>query len=362
MKKIKLLGVLVLIFALSGCRGSHDIKDVAIVMGMGISKGGGQYETTAQVVLPSGLSKNGEGDSFENYSGEGESLAKSIVNASSKCEKYMYMSHTTSLLISEEYAREGIYEALDYFMRSPSLSGNVSVAVAQGDINEVLKTETKLLKVPVSSVASLSRRLRETAFGKNITVSDFAEIAFGKSSACLVPLISAENGENTIEGSAVFKNGKMTEKISNKEVTGVLWLSGKTKNAVMAVPFEGKSFDIKIKNVKTKLNFEKNMVTANIKCGINVLRDNSGILPEVGKEKAAEIINQEIKRMIITSFDKMKKINADVYGFSEMIYKKDREKWLLLSSDGDVLQKITLDVKINTKIEDEGNILNSGGK
>ena len=66
--------------------------------------------------------------------------------------------------------------------------------------------------------------------------------------------------------------------------------------------------------------------------------------------------------MIIASFDKMKKINADVYGFSEMIYKKDREKWLLLSSDGDVLRKLTLDVKINTKIEDEGNILKSGGK
>ena len=120
-------------------------------------------------------------------------------------------------------------------------------------VRSFLKTETKLLKVPVSSVASLSRRLRETAFGKNITVSDFAEIAFGKSSACLVPLISAENGENTIEGSAVFKNGKMTEKISNKEATGVLWLSGKTKNAVMAVPFEGKSFDIKIKNPTNRL-------------------------------------------------------------------------------------------------------------
>ncbi len=355
MKKIKFICALLPLFLLQGCFDSRDVKDVAIVMGMGVEAGKNEtYNTITQVVLPGGLSKDGGGDTFENYSGEGEHIGECIEKATLSCEKYMYLSHATALVIDEKIAKNGIYEILDYFMRDNELRSNLAIAVS-GNINKVMNTESKLLKVPLSGVASLKRRFRETSLGISPTVFDFVSDMLKKDCATIVPIIS----ENGVSGSAVFKNGKMIEKISNTEARGILWLLNKMENAIITVSLDGATFDIKIKsaNAKIKPVYENEIIKAEIKCKASLLRDDKGVLNAFGTKRAEEQISAQIKSEILAAFDKMQIIDADVYGFSDMVYKKNAKNW-----SENIFQKIKLDIAVDSEIDEVGNILRSAGR
>lgn len=367
MKIIKLICALLPFFLLQGCFDSRDVKDVAIVMGIGVETGEEKtYKTSVQVIVPTGVSKDGTGDTFENYSGDGMHIGECIENATAKCEKYMYMSHATSLLISDEIATAGIYEMLDYFMRDNELRSSLNIAVAEGSVNEIMNTESKLLKVPLSAVATLERRFKETALGQYTTVYDMISDILKKDCATLVPVISSKNNESIISGSGVFKNGKMISKISNQEARGALWLLNKIKNTIITIEHDGATLDIKVKNAKAKIkpnyNNEEIIINAQVKCDVKLLRDDKGVLNAYGTEAVKEFINSQIKSETLAVFDKMQSINADVYGFSEMVYKESPQKWQMYSESGELFQKVKLDLVVETVIEDEGSILKSAKK
>jgi len=317
MKKLKVICSMLCLCFLSGCYGSHDIKDVAIVMGIGVEGGSDTFcKTITQTVIPKGLSKEGGGDTFENFAGKGAHLGECMENTALKCGKFLYLSHATSLIISEDMARYGIYEILDYFMRDNQLRSNLTVAVAQGSIKDIMENESGLLQVPLSSVASLNRRFRETSLGDAPRVFDMVSDIMKKDRATLVPIVSLEDDAVTVSGSAVFRNGKMEGKISNAEARGVLWLQGKVENAIMTVGFDGASLDIKITGSKVSIYKEGN---AKVKCQASLMRDNSDIITAYGYEAVTQRINDTIKSEIMASFEKLRDMNADVYGFGDYL-------------------------------------------
>lgn len=358
MKKIKFLCALLTVLILTGCYDSRDVKNVAIVMGVAVDKNRmGNYKTNTQVVLPGGLSKEGEGETFENYSGEGEYLAKCMENTALKCGKYMYLAHATSLLIGEGVAENGIEEILDYFIRDNELRANMSVAVAKGDIDKIMNTESKILKVPLSAIASLDRRMSETAVGKSVTLFDIASDMKKTNRASLIPIISAEEEKTVVDGSAVFKNGKMIGKISNEEARGIFWLFSETENATLTVEADKNTADVKIKKREAEIkSIQEDMVfIVEISCDVSVLRDN-GFL---GAEKIKVAVGDKIKNEIFESFEKMKVLDADVYGFEDMFYKKYPE--ILKNQNGEsVLKNARLKISVNTKIKDGESI--AGGE
>lgn len=368
MKKIKFLCALLPFFLLCGCFDSRDVKNVAIVMGIGVDRGKEEkYKTLTQIIIPKGLSKDGGGSTFENYSGEGEHLGECIESTTLKCGKFMYLSHATALLVSEEVAKDGIYEILDYFMRDNELRSNLLVAVAEGDTEEIMKNESKLMQVPLSGIASLDRRFGETSLGQVPTIFGFVSDMLKKDCATLVPVISNEKKESIVVGSAIFKNGKMSGKISNSEARGVLWLLNKIENAIMTVKFEGNSFDVKIKRANTKIkpiyNNEETVFEVSIKCEVSLLRDDKGVVNAYGSEQVKNKITDTIKSEIMTVFKKMQQMNMDVYGLENMVYLHNPKKWQEIKlREDNFLDGVFLNISADCKIEEVGNILRSAEK
>jgi len=365
MKKIKFLCSLLPLFLLTGCFDSRDVKNVAIVMGMGVDlSDDNKYKTVTQVIIPKGLSKEGGGDTFENFEGKGNHLGECIENTTLKCGKYMYLSHATALIVSEKVAREGIYEILDFFMRDNELRSNLLLAVSESGVEEIMKDEGELVKVPLSSVATLGRRLGETSLGQVPNIFGFVSDMIKKNSATLVPVINADKKESTVSGSAIFKKGKMVGKISNTEARGVLWLMNKIENAIMTIDYDGNSFDIKVKKAKSEIQPIYNegiFINANVKCSISLLRDNNGVVNVYGIKKVSEKINETIKSEITAALDVMKKYNCDVYGFENIVYKDNPEKWKSIDKET-FFRDVTVNIDVKTEVEEVGSILKSAEK
>ena len=340
------------VFLLCGCFDSRDVKDVAIVMGISALPGEETYfKTITQTVIPKGLSKEGDGDSFENFPGEGNHFGECIENTALKCGKYMYLSHTSALLIHEDIAKDGIYEILDYFMRDSELRSNLTVAVVKSEAEKIMETESGLLKVPVSGVASLIRKFRETSLGSAPRVFDMVSDIMKKDAATLVPILALDGENVTVNGSAVFKNGKMTGEISNGEARGVLWLLGKVENGIMTIDFGETTLDIKILQSKSHIYKEETRLKAEIKCNIGILRDNYDIVTAYGTEAVKQKISETIKSETDAALLKLQSMNADVYGIMDMAYKKGYPPVPF----GD----ISIEVSAECRIKEAGGILKS---
>ena len=359
MKKLKFICSMLPLFFLCGCFDGHDVKDVAIVMGIGVTGGEDTfYETVTQTVVPKGLSKDGGGDTFENFLGKGAHFGECMENTALKCGKFMHLSHATSLLIDEDIAKSGVYEILDYFMRDNQLRSNLTVAVAQGGIKDIMETESGLLQVPLSSVASLERRFRETSLGDAPRVFDFVSDMMKKDYATMVPIVSIEDGAVTVSGSAVFINGRMIGKLSNTEARGVLWICNKVENGTMTIQFGETSLDVKIIDAKTKIKPIYNegiTFNAEIKCQFGLLRDNYDIVNAYGYEKLKQRINDTVKSEITASFKRLQDMGADVYGLADMLYRKMPEVT-------DDFKNIKINVKVYCEIKESGGILQSADR
>ena len=329
MKKCVLCLMLALIILLCGCFGGSDINDTAIVMGVGFDSGDGEYyKSTVQTVVPAALSGGG-GETYSNFEGEGKSIGGSILNASLKCGKYMNMSHTSALVINEKLAEKGVNDILDYFMRDKEFHSTITVAVSEESAERILQCESKIEKVPSSNIISLGRRFRENSLGEEISVFDFLSKSLEKNSAVMVPIVKSAGDDISVSGSAVFKDGKMTAKISTAEARGVLWLKNKIEKADITVEAEGATLDVRIENSRTKLKLLNNdeiYFTADIDADVSLKRDNKGVLNAWGEEKVCSKINEMIKSEILASLNKMQEMELDVYGFGEKISKKYPDK------------------------------------
>ena len=181
MKKIKLLACIMSVLLLSGCWGSRELEDIAIVLGIAIGReDDGRLCAVSQIIIPSnvGIGESGGGDSsnaYTNYYTSSEHLGNCLQDISRRCGKDVYLSHDLIILFDKTVAAEGIYNYLDYFMRDNELRINVSVLVADGDIADIMDTTSELMKTPAVNMAALADRMAVVSEWEKVTVLDFVE-------------------------------------------------------------------------------------------------------------------------------------------------------------------------------------------
>ena len=146
MKKFKLLGTLIILFAVTGCYDGNEPNDYAYVVAIGVDKAEdeGEYEISIQFAKPTQISGGG---SEEGGSG-GETLGLVTVKAptvytginiaNNIVSKRFQLSHTKIVVVSEEIARGGIRGIIDTIVRSNDLRPNMYIAVARESAKEYL--------------------------------------------------------------------------------------------------------------------------------------------------------------------------------------------------------------------------------
>lgn len=146
MKKLSVLGTLILLLALTGCYDANEPNDYAYVVAIGIDKAEKEkeYEISVQFAKPAQIS----GGSSEEGGSGGETLGLVTVEAptihsginiaNNILSKRFQLSHTKMIVVSEELAKEGINDIIYTVIRSTDLRPNMYVAVAKKSAKEYL--------------------------------------------------------------------------------------------------------------------------------------------------------------------------------------------------------------------------------
>ena len=342
MKKIKLLACIMSVLLLSGCWGSRELEDIAIVLGIAIGReDDGRLCAVSQIIIPSnvGIGESGGGDSsnaYTNYYTSSEHLGNCLQDISRRCGKDVYLSHDLIILFDKTVAAEGIYDYLDYFMRDNELRINVSVLVADGDIADIMDTTSELMKTPAVNMAALADRMAVVSEWEKVTVLDFMENMMLQQKGTAVPCVSlSENSgkdELFIKGCAVFSGDKMVGEINTEETKGILWLTDKMSSVDIMLKFDDNEMGVDVKRAKTKLSVEEDengeiYFKAKISADVHLITDADDILKTMGRDAVRAKLNAAIADQVNTSLDRMRAMGVDVFGLGDKIYKRKPKLW-----------------------------------
>ena len=151
MKKILPLFI---IFLITGCWNYQELNEYAIVTGMAIDFKDDKYEVSF-LIANGNKSAEGEQTKTSLLSGEGITIYNAIKDISLASPKELYISHLSVVIVSEEVAREGITNILDYLLREPQSHQNFYLLVSKDTkASDILSILSPLSDYPSQNIAS----------------------------------------------------------------------------------------------------------------------------------------------------------------------------------------------------------------
>ena len=189
-----------------------------IITGFAVDKSQGEYEVTAQAVIPSPSIQGGSGEAKIDFISEtGESISACINKIAYKIGKTDALSHTSFVMLGEGVIQENIISQLDYFNRSEKLADNILVLITEGSAKEMIK-KTKDLDMTVAvSIQRLFLDKEKNINGIMMPVVRVHNSAFGQSKSLAVSGIKIQDenqassqmsgGQNSSGGVSLSSSG-----------------------------------------------------------------------------------------------------------------------------------------------------------
>lgn len=359
-----------MIMVLSGCWSSRELDELAVVMGIGIDKSGDHLECCTQVIVPQNVGSGEEGGAhgekpYTNFITEGKELSTCISKVSDTTGKYVFMSHNLIAVLDEDAASDGIYKYLDYLMRDNQLRLSVCLFVTDKSPEEVFNAEAPLFEIPSINLSKISEGFPESLSGQNVTVLDFINNMMCKKKGSLVPFITLVDGKIKVCGSAVFNGDKMTGRLDEEDLKGVLWIIGDLKGGDIVLDINNNTLSLRIGRIKSKTFpvLDKNgeiYIKAEIRGDLYLVSDDANMINTIGMDAVVEKLNQSVEKEILTSLSKTKKMGVDIYGFGDMIYRKNPAVWRAIENTWENrFKEIRVDISADFSIIETGSIIGS---
>ncbi|GMK38572.1 hypothetical protein PCCS19_16260 [Paenibacillus sp. CCS19] len=242
-----ILLIVLIVPMLTSCMGLRQINELAMVAAVGLDLGDkpGTVRLSAQIIRPAdargqtGAPSGGTGEPIYSISTEGTSIFDAIRNMGQISSRRVYWAHNFLIVMSEQYARKGIDDMVDFFTRNHELRMNTWVAVSADKPDEVISTVTGLEVVPGEAVDRLFRDHRIPGRAPGTNMMSLEESHLSSSTQSVIARVSLQPrgvsnkkpGEHgsiqqvELKGAAAFKDSKMVGWLTADDARGVLFFS-----------------------------------------------------------------------------------------------------------------------------------------
>lgn len=358
---------ILLILPFGGCWSYVGLNDITIVAGMGIdfdpeSK---EYLLTCEIV-DSSTSQQGEIHS-DLVESRGATLFDAARNAKKRLISKLYVGNTQILVIGHEFAKQnGIGDVINLFISDAVCRETTEVVISQEkSAKEIFMSkgvDNRIISYQIKKI--LDEDQRNTASLYNVPLFRIFNTLRTPGISLTVPAFhNAQNkGAEVAEanGEAVFKDDKMVGQLTAEEskyylfaingVHGGLLTLASGKTELMDLTLEVSDSKTKVSytyldgKVKILLETDTDVFLDGIKSGTNLL-DQKKIqqIESVTGKMLEERIQQVIGRV-------QKEDNSDIFGFGNLIYKKDPKLWTELEPKWDEIFP-NLQVEVRSKVD-----------
>ncbi|WP_207722148.1 Ger(x)C family spore germination protein [Clostridium intestinale] len=367
-KKIYILLLFIFISTnLSSCWNYREINDMSIVSGVAIDKGGsdGKYEVTVELI---DIQQGKDINMHSKYiTLSGNTMFEISRNMIALIGKKLYWSHSKSIIISEDIARDGISGILDWYSRDAETRTDARVLVSkENTAKEILKSK------PVTenyTSFELSKLLKNEDTLSNIPVVDLWDILDtlaqdGLSTWLPTVKINKNNDDNIlqVDGSAIFSKDKLIGCIDENSTKNILFAKDKVNGGLLVLDKESES-TITFEIFKNKTTIKPSIENGNLQ--FNIYTDTTVSLDEIqsdyefyteeGKNELENELSDMLQKSIYSSIKRIQsEYGADILGFGAKLNEDNPATWNDVKDDWDKIFK-TLTISVNSKV----NIKNS---
>lgn len=371
-KKIALvLFIIIFPLLLCGCYDRLETNQTVVSAGVGIDLNReGRIDFTVQLNKPVDPQKTTTfTQQVENISAEGDSITEAARRTMLYVPRVPLWSHADIFVIGGSLAQNGLGGMPDFVSRNRNIRHNIIVLVSpENKPEEIFKSSCPLSLCSSRGVLRILK-FQEKMLGCYTSV-DMLHF-FGRLAtpgidplAPQVVITKDIKGNNilTIEGMAVFSGDKMAGSLDARESRGYRFMYPKDyKGGILTVksPFNPDDFiDLEISHFKSSIKpvkkDDKIIIRLETELDLNIfgIQAKEEILTTekiTDLEKAAQ---NQVKEDITACVEKAKKLNSDIFGFGQSIYRYMPKEWEKLSSNWEqVYPDIDYEVKVKTKIK-----------
>jgi spore germination protein KC len=365
--------IIVLVF--SGCTGARELKDLAMVSALGIDKGEeDELKITSQIINLSksgNTQEGGSGISFENITKTSTNIFDAIRNTTLNINQKLYYPHMKVIVLGEEAVKNNFTQNIDFFIRDPEIRSTTGILISRDKASEILKV------IPPSSqtingfyIDDLIKVAYANSMVTEVTLQDITEILANKTTSLTVPyIVINEHDKLELKGMAIIKRERLVGKLNYKESRGLLWVLGKAKSGIIKIKDEkGQRISLEMIRSKSKVTsqIKGNQITMTIKVtevgNVGEYMGSQQCTPEVIKKCIArkeKVITEEIK----TTIEKAQNLNADIFGFGQIIHQEHPQRWKEIKDDWDqIFPRINTKIIVKSAIERVGIINKTIGR
>jgi spore germination protein KC len=343
---------------LAGCWNRRELNDLAIAMGIGIDKQGDQYRVSVQIVNPQEItSKKGGGDNspVTIFEETGRTMFECFRRMTTSAPRKVYMSHLRVLVISEEVARDGIKNILDFFARDHELRTDFYVVIARdAKAKQVMGILQPIEKVPANYMFKmLQTSERVWAPTTGVFMDDLMADLMSRGKAATLTGIrilgdtrsgsSVENLKATETGAfikysniGVFREDKLVGWLSEEESKAYNYVTGKVKSTIGVIPCpDGKgllNFEVIRSETKMKGKLENGKPEIELKLRIETSIGEVACKIDLTKVETLSLLEQQaeetVKNFIMKAIKKTQSLyRVDIYGFGEALHRDAPQAW-----------------------------------
>ncbi|WRS27792.1 Ger(x)C family spore germination protein [Oscillospiraceae bacterium MB08-C2-2] len=380
-KKARRVAVLLLcvslILLLCSCWSQRELNSLAIVTGVALDVGDepDSLKLTAQVVKPGEL---GAGSSAQGHSGEKAFVNisytdKSILSAARGIthmqNRRLYFAHNDVLIFSQDLAKQNIGEGLDSFTRDYEGRMNVNMLIARDTASEILNEDVELEKVPAIHISGMMENQKSNSETVIMTLRDFAIATLSESTAPVVSMVELYESEGKkyarMQGTAVFKQGKMIGELNTAETRGLLRITDKAVAGAVTVETEWGQVVLEIQYSKSRL---KPVKAADGSIHMELVVDVDGVLQsnetyqDMSTPENVEMLKGKMKEFILSDIDsalaKARELSADVFSFGDAIHREYPKEWKQIKDSWEEeFPKIQLNTQIKVELRSTSGLI-----
>jgi spore germination protein KC len=328
-------------------------------------------------------------------SAEGETITDAARNIALRSPRVLYMGHVLAIVIGERMAREGIQDVIDYGDRSKEIRYRTEVVTCQGSALEALEaqpeyeatTSTELSRMIRNDPIIISKVMPADLFqvvyslmtpGKDAAMPRMSllvppergssvrkgpasgEIALGKQSQQdqagqqtgardkdLNPVLGVQEGQHperktfTVDGTAVFSGDKLVGWLNQEEGMGAMFITRQAHGGeipfAFRTPEQNASYVFRSASTSVKPVISQDGITFEIRIkGSGSLTEDKNAAIDLTKKsdtkEAEQLIDVEAERACQAAVAKCQLLQADIFGFGDMIHKSNPAFWKQISN------------------------------
>lgn len=377
-----------ILFCLSGCWNYKELNEYSIVTGVAIDKSGDEYEAS---VLISNSPKNSlDSNSNESqvvvYSGRGKTIFNALKDIGLVSSKELYFGSFSILILSEDIAKEGLNNVIDFFVRYPNARKNFYVVLSKDcKAKDTLKIITPLTSFPsqnitddVRSTSNLQGIISSINFndllskilsdGIEPTINYIEIIGDEKEGSSQENLEESEPKAYTKLGNlGIIKNDKLVGFANHDESVGINIIKNKISEMYLDIDYKdgyvvidstsfSSNIKINLKNNKPNININLDGEARIIEVKGYVDLKDSKVIEELQKKA-----NKKIKKYVEDAIKLAVKNETDIFGFGKMFYQEYPDYFNKIKKNwnknlGDINIKIKSNLMLKNKVSSKNSL------